>query len=108
MKIKIKENSILEELAIDHDYIEKNFDNEDDIKEYILELINNEDIIYYSNAMEFLTENDISLKESLEIASEYGFELKDLNSETLANILYQRKLQDAIETDLEFIDDETE
>lgn len=46
----------------------------------------NIDIIYYSRAMEYLKENDISLNESFEIASEYGYDLENLNSETLASL----------------------
>jgi endo-beta-N-acetylglucosaminidase D len=40
--------------------------------------------------MEYLSENDNSLTESLWIASEYGFECWKLNSETLASILKSR------------------
>jgi len=43
--------------------------------------------IIYSRAMEYLMNNDNSLRESLSIASEMGFELKNLNSETLASLL---------------------
>lgn len=46
----------------------------------------NIEIIYYSKAMEYLIENDISLRDSLEIASEYGYDLENLNSETLASL----------------------
>lgn len=45
------------------------------------------EIIYYYNAMEYLNKNDNSLKESLEIASEMGYEVKNLNSEILASLL---------------------
>ena len=45
------------------------------------------EVIYYSNAIDYLRENDPSLKESLGIASEYGFELDNLSSETLASLL---------------------
>ena len=45
------------------------------------------EIIYYSNAIDFLAEHDPSLQESLEIASEYGFEVGSLNSEILASLL---------------------
>ena len=45
------------------------------------------EIIYYSNAIEYLKQNDPSLRESLQIASEYGFSLEKLNSETLASLL---------------------
>lgn len=52
------------------------------------------EIIYYSNAIAYLKENDPSLNESLEIASEYGFELKSLNSEVLASLLASRNARD--------------
>ena len=45
------------------------------------------EIIYYSNAIEFLAEHDASLQESLEIASGYGYEANNLNSEILASLL---------------------
>ncbi len=45
------------------------------------------EIIYYSNAMEYLTRNDNSLCESIEIALDYGYELKNINSELLASLL---------------------
>ena len=45
------------------------------------------EIIYYSRAIEYLSNNDASLKESLALASEYGYELKDLSSEILASLL---------------------
>ena len=45
------------------------------------------DIIYYSNAINYLKENDSSLHESIEIALEYGYELKSINSEILASLL---------------------
>jgi hypothetical protein len=47
----------------------------------------NVEIIYYSKAMRYLSEYDATLKESLNIALEYGYSLKDLNSETLASLL---------------------
>jgi hypothetical protein len=52
------------------------------------------EIIYYSNAIEYLQENDPSLRESLEIASEYGFETGKLNSEILASLLASRNERD--------------
>lgn len=45
------------------------------------------EIIYYSEAMKFLSVNDASLKDSFEIAEELGYKLSDLNSETLASLL---------------------
>ena len=53
------------------------------------------EIIYYSNAIKYLQENDASLQESLEIAAEYGYELKNLNSEVLASLLASRNSQES-------------
>ena len=50
-----------------------------------------EEIIYYSVAMQYLIDNDCSLSESLEMAHEYGYTLENLNSETLATIHASRK-----------------
>lgn len=47
----------------------------------------NVDIIYYSNAIEYLSNNDASLNESLSIAAEYGYTPENLNSEILASLL---------------------
>jgi len=45
------------------------------------------EIIYYSAAIEYLSENDPSLQESMSIASEMGFTTENLNSELLASLL---------------------
>ncbi len=50
----------------------------------------NLEIIYYSNAIDYLKENDPSLSESLEIATEYGYETQNLDSEILASLLYAK------------------
>jgi len=54
----------------------------------------NEEIIYYYNAMKYLQENDCSLSESLEIATEYGYTTENLNSETLASLHASRKKEE--------------
>jgi hypothetical protein len=52
------------------------------------------EIIYYSNAIKYLSENDPSLTESMNIASDFGFETGNINSELLATLLYQQELHD--------------
>ena len=52
------------------------------------------EVIYYSNAIKYLQENDASLQESLEIAAEYGYETKNLNSEILASLLKSQNVRD--------------
>ena len=51
------------------------------------------EVIYYSNAIKYLQENDPSLRESLEIASELGYEVKNLNSEVLASLLKSQNVR---------------
>lgn len=63
---------------------------EDAVSDYIRE----QEVIYYYKAMKLLLEHDASLYRSLELASELGFEISNLNSETLATLLHQDMLQD--------------
>jgi len=62
------------------------------VREEIETLIYQSEIIYYSVAMDFLKDYDNSLRESLEIADEYGYYHTDLNSEILATLLLQKYL----------------
>ena len=52
------------------------------------------EVIYYSDAIRYLQENDPSLNESLEIASELGYEVKNLNSKILASLLKSQNVRD--------------
>ena len=45
------------------------------------------DVIYYSAAMEYLTNNDTSLRESMALATDLGFTPENINSELLASLL---------------------
>ncbi len=47
----------------------------------------NIEIIYYSRAIEYLSNNDASLSRSLELASDLGFTTENLSSEILASLL---------------------
>ena len=47
----------------------------------------NIEIIYHSNAIQYLKENDASLSDSIEIALEYGYTLENISSEILASLL---------------------
>ena len=103
----------LKGLNIDNLYV-MNYVNIDDIDfsnayQSIYEMIDDEggfnvDIIYYSNAIDYLSKNDPSLHESLELADEFGFELSKLNSEVLASLLASENCRNdfsALETDIE-------
>ena len=90
-KIEINDNLI--------NYVDiENIDNSDPFNS-IYEMIDENngfdiEIIYYANAIKYLQENDPSLKESFEIAEEYGSELKHLTSEVLASLLASRNARE--------------
>ena len=69
-----------------------NEDTFNDFCDKVNDAIMQEDIIYYYEAMKYLTREDSSLYQSLEIASEYGYTTENLNSELLATLLYQQNL----------------
>jgi intracellular sulfur oxidation DsrE/DsrF family protein len=50
-------------------------------------------VIYFSNAIDYLSKNDPSLQESLGIAAEYGYETHNLNSEILASLLKRENVR---------------
>lgn len=85
------------------------YDNEDTFTDFcdkVNDVIMQEEIIYYSRAMKYLSENDNSLNKSLDIAIEYGYKIEQLNSELLATLLHQQKLAEQwyeIETKIEQI-----
>ena len=85
------------------DIIENRFNDDDlknieslyELRDYLEEInedndITNADVIYYSNAIKYLSENDPSLNDSLEIAQEYGYTIDKINSELLASLLMTR------------------
>ena len=77
--------------SISDDDLEEAEDSDDvgDILEKANEdrTLTDSEIIYYANAMEYLAEHDNSLTESLGIAYDMGYDLKNLNSEKLASML---------------------
>ena len=54
----------------------------------------NEEVIYYSTAIRYLKDNDPSLTESLEIATEFGYTTNNLNSELLASLHASQKKEE--------------
>ena len=81
------------------------FDNADDLIESLRTQISEDEVIYYSNAMKYLIENDISLNESIGIAVELGYSLENINSELLATLLQQKNLNDELENLIPEIND---
>ena len=81
---------------IDVEYLlSENMDSQDFI-EAIERSINENEVIYYSTAMNFLMENDNSLNESMQIAAELCYEPQNINSELLATLLLQSKLKNCL------------
>ena len=78
-------------------YIIRELDEEFDSYDEAVEFCYQEDIIYYNRAIKYLSENDSSLRESLELAHDLGCTLENLSSETLATIHYQNYLIGEIE-----------
>lgn len=56
--------------------------------------ISEQDITYYSNAIEYLSKWDPSLKNSLSLAEDNGYSLSDVDSELLATLHYQDDLME--------------
>lgn len=86
---------------ITEDYFEQIINSKNPYLE-ILEILEDNnafdiEIIYYSNAIDYLKNNDCSLTDSIEIALEYGYELKDINSEILASLLASRITYEAFQ-----------
>lgn len=100
MKTNEQITEFLKSLDIDNlnilDYINIDEIDHDNASESIFEMINDNngfevEIIYYSNAIEYLKRNDPSLSESMEIANQYDYKLYMLNSEVLASLHASQK-----------------
>jgi hypothetical protein len=78
------------------------FETSEYLREYLEDRIREQEIVYYASAMDYLKDNDNSLRTSLEIASSYGYELKNLSSEILASLLLQ---EDLLEELINFINE---
>jgi uncharacterized protein YaaR (DUF327 family) len=96
MKTEKQITEFLKSLHIDNvdimDFVNIDEIDHDNPAESIFDMINdnggfNVDIIYYSNAIEYLKRYDNCLTESIEIAIEYGYTLENINSELLASLL---------------------
>ena len=79
-------------------------DTPEEVIEYIEDRIREEEVIYYSKAIKFLSDEDASLIDSIDLAIDMGYELKNINSELLATIL----IQDRMNTELYEIKDDIE
>ena len=100
-------NKLSEKIDIDFNYF-LDFNEHTTFDEIIDVLSDNnafeQEVIYYATAIKYLQENDPSLSESMEIASEYGFTLENINSEVLASLLKTQNVREEfseLETEIE-------
>lgn len=94
--------------GLDINYILEDCEDIEEVREAVIQTIQEEEIIYYSNAIEFLKEEDQSLRESLDLAQEYGYSIENINSELLATLLSQSRMMDEVEDLLKLLEDENE
>jgi len=96
-KLNLLENLYIENLNI-VDFIEHDFEYIRNADDLYFELESNDafniDIIYYNRAMKYLSENDSSLSESIQIAVDMGYSLENINSETLASLHASQKARE--------------
>jgi hypothetical protein len=92
-RLKALCDEVYEDIQVDvWNCISHELDNIENFDDVVDEIENNNgfdiDIIYYHNAMEYLTENDTSLRDSFDHLREYGYTLdnENLSSELLASI----------------------
>ena len=106
-RLKEKKNSIIDEIQdlidgtdylrdVSFDMDESEISSVDDVIESIENAINEIEVIYYSNALKILSENDPSLQTSLGYAEDMGYSCGDLNSELLATILCQESAREEL------------
>lgn len=100
MKKEQKEfcDSFYEETSVDLAYIIEQDKPEDidELMETLDERVNEIEVIYYHNAMAYLSENDASLQESIGLAHDMGITIENINSELLATLLQQQNAREAV------------
>ena len=78
----------------------------EEVKNTISSFINEEEVVYFEKAIQVLADLDSSLKNSLNIAEQLGYDIKDLNSELLATLVIQNKLREELLPLIEELEEE--
>tara|TARA_R100001440_G_scaffold46725_2_gene66443 strand:+ start:10544 stop:10984 length:441 start_codon:yes stop_codon:yes gene_type:complete len=96
-----KKEEFFEELSEQLDFSINEYVYAEDIENYdeLYEQLEDQgafqqEVIYYYNAIEYLKENDASLRESMALADDYGCRPIDINSELLASLLKSQKCRE--------------
>lgn len=98
--------------SIDLDLYTENMSEDvtmDELDDKVHQLISEQEVIYYRRAIDYLKQEDQSLAESIELANDMGYDLQSINSELLATLVLQQRLQEAyneLRDELEAIIDE--
>lgn len=104
----VKQTGALEYYLTEY-FDEEDFDEDTEIQDIEDALdahdVFNQEIIYYSRAMDYLMKNDPSLQRSMELAAEYGYDCEHLNSEILASLLASEDSREAWANERENIQD---
>jgi hypothetical protein len=98
MKNYKKIEELLEKIDIDLSLEGQEIADFDELRDYIQDQGGFDcEVIYYSTAMDYLGEHDPSLQFSMGIASDMGYECKNINSELLASLLMSDKVREEFE-----------
>lgn len=92
-------------------YQYEDFETSEELIEALREQITEDEVIHYSNAIKYLSENDAGLQDSLSLAHELGYTVDNINSELLATLLQQQNYNEELsklEGDIEEIYSEKE
>lgn len=90
---------------LDINYILEDCEDIEGVREAVEQMIQENEIIYYNNAIEFLKKEDQSLRESLDLAQEYGYSIENINSKLLATLLSQSRMMDEVEDLLKLLEE---
>jgi len=68
----------------------------EEVKNTIACFINEQEVVYFEKGIQILEDLDSSLQNSLWIAEQLGYDIKDLNSELLATLVIQEELREQL------------
>jgi len=104
LKELLKDNYLLNDYLDCDNLFNDEINDVDELIEVVQERINEIEIVYYSEAMKLLSVHDASLSTSLSLASDFGYNTIDLNSELLASLLIQQMLSEELNEVVEEIE----
>jgi hypothetical protein len=104
LKKLLKDNYLLNDYLDCDNLLHDEINDIDELIEVVQERVNEIEVVYYSEAMKLLSVHDASLSTSLSLASDFGYNTIDLNSELLATLLIQQMLSEELNEVIEEIE----